>query len=89
MPRSVRHLMLTLAIAVLAGCGSDAPPASKTADKDQHTELRDAIQRPLNRAKAVDDVVKKAKQQQDKDIENQLNGQAPDDKSGDDKSGSH
>jgi outer membrane biogenesis lipoprotein LolB len=87
MPRTVRHLLLPLAIALLAGCGSDAPPADRTADKDQHTELRDAIQRPLDKARAVDATVQKAKEQQDKDIENQVNGQAPDAKSGDDKSG--
>lgn len=86
MPRTASCLLLSFALAVLAGC-SDAPPANT--DKDKHTELSDAIQRPLNRARAVDATVQKAKEQQDKDIENQVNGQSPDAKPGDDKSNSH
>ena len=77
MLRTVRFLLLPFAAAaLLAGCGDDAPPAAadKAAAQDSHTELRDAIQRPLNRAKAVDDEVKKAKEQQDKDIDQQTNG---------------
>jgi hypothetical protein len=85
MSRDVRYLLLPFATAaLLAGCSDDSAP--KPADKETHTELRDAIQRPLDRAKAVDDEVKKAKEKQDRDIENQLNGQSPDAKSGDDKS---
>lgn len=89
MSRIATCLLCLFAIALLSSCGSDNVPPAGAEKKDQHTELRDAIQSPINRAKAVDAVVQKAKQQQDKDIENQLNGQTPDDKSGDDKSSSH
>ena len=92
MSRPVRYLLLPFATAaLLVGCGDDSPPkaSDKAAAKEEHTELRDAIQRPLDRARAVDASVQKAKEQQDKDIENQVNGQSPDAKSGDDKSNSH
>ncbi|MEO7477606.1 MAG: hypothetical protein ABIT64_00045 [Lysobacteraceae bacterium] len=77
MLHAIRFLLLPLAAsALLAGCSDDPPPAiaDKPAAQDSHTELRDAMQRPLNRAKAVDDGVKKAKEQQDKDIDQQTNG---------------
>ena len=77
MLRTAGLLLLPYAFAaLLAGCGNDAPPAAadKSAAQDNHTELRDAIQRPIDRAKAVDDELKKAKEQQDKDIDRQTNG---------------
>ena len=77
MLHAIRFFLLPLAAAaLLAGCSDDPPPAvaDKAAAQDSHTELRDAIQRPINRAKAVDDEVKKAKEQQDKDIDQQTNG---------------
>jgi len=81
MPR-IAICLCSFAFALLAGCGSDNVPvkggATASSEKDQHTELSDAIQRPINRAKAVDAEVQKAKEQQDKDIDNQVNGQAPD-----------
>jgi len=82
MPRLATCLLCSFAIGLLAGCGSDNVPvnggATASSQQDQHTELRDAIQRPINRAKAVDAEVQKAKEQQDQSIENQVNGQAPD-----------
>lgn len=88
MPRITLCLLCSFALGLLASCGSDNVPPAGAEKKEQHTELRDAIQSPINRAKAVDATVQKAKQQQDKDIEKQLNGQAPDAKQDDDKSGS-
>jgi hypothetical protein len=78
MPRHSLLLIATLS-AALAGCGSNnpAPETVKQEDKpvdNDHNQLRDAIQKPLDRAKAVDDNVEKAKEQQDKDIDKQTNG---------------
>jgi hypothetical protein len=82
MPRLATCLLCGFAIGLLAGCGSDNVPvnggATASSQQDQHTELRDAIQSPINRAKAVDAEVQKAKEQQDQSIDNQVNGQAPD-----------
>jgi len=82
MPRIATCLLCSFAICLLAGCGSDNVPvkggATASSEKEQHTELRDAIQSPINRANAVDAEVQKAKEQQDRDIDKQLNGQAPD-----------
>ena len=88
MPRLAICLLCSFAVGLLAGCGSDNVPPAGAEKQEQHTELRDAIQRPLDKARAVDATVQKAKQQQDKDIENQLNGQAPDAKPDEDKPGS-
>ena len=73
MSRIASVVLMTLALAGLAAC-SDAPPPTK--DTEKHTELRDAIQAPLNKARAVDAEVQKAKEAQDKNIEAQVNGQA-------------
>jgi hypothetical protein len=89
MTRLATCLLCAFTVGLLAGCGSDNVPPQGAEKKEQHTELRDAIQRPLDKARAVDASVQKAKEQQDKDIENQVNGQAPDAKPDDDKSGSH
>ena len=82
MPRLAACLLFSFVIGPLVGCGSDNVPvkggATASSQQDQHTELRDAIQRPIDRAKAVDAEVQKAKEQQDQSIENQVNGQAPD-----------
>lgn len=91
MPRTATCLLCAIAVGLLAGCGSDNVPvkggATASSQQDQHTELNDAIQRPINRAKAVDAEVQKAKEQQDKDIDKQMNGEAPDASSGNDASG--
>ena len=73
MPRTASVIVTTLVIAMLAAC-SDAPPPSQ--DTEKHTQLRDAIQAPLNKARAVDAEVQKAKEAQDKNLEAQVNGQA-------------
>jgi len=65
MPRPTRLLPL-LATALLAACSHPSPPApaaSAQADAQpaspQATELRDTIQKPINRAKGVEDIVAK------------------------------
>ena len=63
MPRPIRLLPL-LATALLAACSHPPPPAaSAQADAQpaspQATELRDSIQKPINRAKSVEDIVAK------------------------------
>ncbi len=73
MPRTASIIVTTFVLATLAAC-SDAPPPNK--DTEKHTELRDAIQRPLDKARAVDAEVQKAKEAQDRNIEAQVNGQA-------------
>lgn len=91
MPRLASCLLCSIAFGLLAGCGSDNVPvnggATASSKQEQHTELSDAIQRPINRAKAVDAEVQKAKEQQDQSIDNQVNGQAPDAASASDASG--
>ena len=69
MPRSIRYLPL-IAVALLAGCSSAPPPvASDKADAQQATELRDTIQKPINRAKGVEDVVLKTHDKQDSQLQ--------------------
>jgi hypothetical protein len=91
MPR-IAICLCSFAFALLAGCGSDNVPvkggATASSQQDQHTELRDAIQRPLDKAKAVDAEVQKAKEQQDQNIDAQVNGQATDASSASDATGS-
>lgn len=74
MPRIASIVLTALVLAGLAACGNAPPPNQDTA---KHTELRDAIQTPLNKAESVDATVRKAKKEQDKNLEAQVNGQAP------------
>ena len=76
MPRHSLLLIATLCAALAAaGCGSDPTPETiKQDDKpadNGHTQLRDAIQKPLDRAKAVDQKVEDAKEKEDKNIQDQ------------------
>jgi hypothetical protein len=69
MSRSIHPLPL-LAVALLAGCSSAPPPAaSDKADAQQATELRDTIQKPINRAKGVEDIVLKTHDKQDSQLQ--------------------
>ena len=63
--------MLTAALALaLTACGSDAPaPAPEPREEDRALER--AIQAPQDKARAVEDEVMKAKQEQDAKIEEQ------------------
>ena len=86
MSTSFHRLALTSgALSLLLACGAcskpeppkkDQPPEpqAQTAPVETHTELRDAIQAPINRAKAVEpEVLDAAKKQQD-DIDAQASG---------------
>ena len=52
----------------------DQPPEPKAAQVETHTELRDAIQAPIDRAKAVSPEVLDAAQKQRDDIDAQTGG---------------
>ena len=75
MQRIAPILLCTFVLGLLAACGSDSVPPADAQKKDQHTDLRDAIQRPLDKAKAVDAEVQKATAAQDANIEAQVNGE--------------
>jgi hypothetical protein len=78
MPRSNR-LPLLLAVPlllVLSACGSKPPAASGQADAaaqpaatSEATELRDTIQKPIARAKGVEDVIEKSHQRENGQID--------------------
>lgn len=66
-----------------AACSRPEPPPTEQPPEPQaatttaaaagaHTDLRDAIQRPIDRAKAVEDVVQDAAEQQRTEIEAQV-----------------
>jgi hypothetical protein len=72
MSRSIRILLLPLAAAsLLAACKENpqpdqpASPASPVGD----TQLRDAIQSPINRAKGVEGIIMKSHDRQDKQLQ--------------------
>jgi PBP1b-binding outer membrane lipoprotein LpoB len=86
MTRSFRNVAMPVGVvALLLACSAcskpeppkkDQPPEpqAQTAPVETHTELRDAIQAPINRAKAVEpEVLDAAKKQQD-DIDAQASG---------------
>jgi len=62
---------LLLGVLAIAGCGpSPAPDKPKEPAKPVgNTELRDAIQAPINRAKAVEGKLEDEKQKTDKDLQ--------------------
>jgi hypothetical protein len=81
MPRSFRHLppiaACVLAGSVLAACSAAPPPAaSSKADDAQATELRDTIQRPIQRAKAVEDIIQKSHDRQESQLQDEEGGNA-------------
>ena len=73
-----RLALAALAAAVaLAACSKPVPPDQQDPPEPQApqaTELRDAIQAPIDKAKAVDAEVKDAAQQQRDEIEAQTGG---------------
>ncbi len=83
-PRTIRFfaLMPSLGAAILllacSACNKPKPPKKEQPPTpqavEQHTELRDAIQAPIDRAKAVEPQVIDAAKQQDDAIDAQTGG---------------
>lgn len=74
MPRHPLLLIATL-LATLAtvGCGPNPAPdkPSKPAKPVGNTQLRDAIQKPIDRAKAVEGKIEEEKEKQDQAVQDQ------------------
>ena len=77
----MRIVALACALLACAACSRPEPPPTEQPPEPQaatatapgaHTDLRDAIQRPIDRAKAVEDVVQDAAEQQRTEIEAQV-----------------
>lgn len=71
MPLSTRACLLTIALCAMAGCSKPKPPPTEQPPEPQaqRTELRDAIQQPIDQAKAVEKSVQDAADQQKVAIE--------------------
>jgi ABC-type uncharacterized transport system auxiliary subunit len=57
-------LCALMALALLAGCSKPKPPEKDRPPEPQATHLRDAIQAPLDKARAADENARKAADQQ-------------------------
>jgi hypothetical protein len=57
-----------MALALLAGCSREPDPPPPPAD-DPSRALERAVQAPLDKARAVEDQVRKEKERQDREIE--------------------
>jgi hypothetical protein len=77
MPRHVRLLPL-IAAALLVACAAAPPPvASASPDAPQaNTQLRDTIQSPIQRAKAVEGIIQKSHDRQDRQMQGDEGGSA-------------
>jgi hypothetical protein len=65
MPVTRPLILAALAVSLLcAACSKPEPPEKERPPEPQATELRDAIQQPIDRAKAVEDQVQEAAAQQ-------------------------
>ena len=78
MPMSIRFAAICpLVVAtLLAACSKPAPPPTDQPPEPQaqHTELRDAIQEPIDKAKAVEKAVQDAAEKQQADIDATIDG---------------
>jgi hypothetical protein len=76
--RTAVHLAATSLLLLCAACSKPQPPDKEQPPQPQavetHTELRDAIQAPIDRAKAVSPEVLEAAQKQRDDIDAQTGG---------------
>jgi len=59
-------LLLPLA---LAGCRAEPPSTERPPEPQAHTELRDAIQQPLDKARAVEQTLQQAAEAQQKQVD--------------------
>ncbi|HVR81970.1 MAG TPA: hypothetical protein VHF02_07800 [Luteimonas sp.] len=67
----------SLLLLACTACSQPEPPKKEQPPEpqaQQHTELRDSIQRPIERAKGVESQVLDAAQQQQADIDAQMGG---------------
>ncbi|WP_147653537.1 hypothetical protein [Vulcaniibacterium gelatinicum] len=72
----MRLTILSCAL-VLAACSRPEPPPTDQPPEPQaesHTELRDAIQQPLDKARAVEQTVEDAAEKQREEIDAQTGG---------------
>jgi hypothetical protein len=71
MPLSARVCLLPLLLVTMASCSKPEPPPSERRPEPQaqRTELRDAIQQPIDKAKAAEKSVQDAADQQKAAIE--------------------
>jgi hypothetical protein len=69
-----------LAVCAIAACSKpeppekERPPEPKAASEPRHTELRDAIQAPIDKAKSVEKTTLDAAEQQRAEIDAQTGG---------------
>ena len=54
---TIRIALPLLAMIALSACNRPVPPAPDTPPEPQATELRDAIQKPIDRARSVSDTL--------------------------------
>ncbi|WP_158983027.1 hypothetical protein [Lysobacter panacisoli] len=69
MSRMLRCVMPMLVLILLAGCSAPKPPEKERPVEPQATELRDAIQQPIDRAKKAGEQIEDAAQAQRDAIE--------------------
>ncbi|MEO8743109.1 MAG: hypothetical protein ABI365_07960 [Lysobacteraceae bacterium] len=72
MTKLVRRLYLPLlTAALLAGCHDNPAPTpdKQPASPVGNTQLRDTIQKPINKAKSVEGTIEEAKEKQDKQLQ--------------------
>ena len=74
----LHHASLLILAFAAAGCSAPKPPPTQdppvpqaAAQPEEHTEMRDAIQRPLDKARGVEDATLKAADEQKQQIEDQ------------------
>jgi PBP1b-binding outer membrane lipoprotein LpoB len=74
----MRHLPILLFAFALAGCSAPTPPPTDqppdpqaTAQQERDKQLLHAIQRPIDKAKSVEDTTLKAADEQKQQIEDQ------------------
>ena len=79
MSRAIHLMLLTLATAgLLTGCKEDPKPdpARTPGSPVGDTQLRDTIQRPIDRAKGVEKTIQDAKDKQDQQLQSEEGGSA-------------
>ncbi|MEN5040448.1 hypothetical protein [Stenotrophomonas sp. TWI1183] len=57
---TIRIALPLLAMIALSACNRPVPPAPDTPPEPQATELRDAIQKPIDRARSVSDTLQQS-----------------------------